>query len=657
MIASDLTGELLSMTWRALLLIALVLVLRPAVVRWLPLKVMPWLWLLVALKLLVPVAPAASWSLYNLAKFVVPAHVTPTSIASDSSVKITATPESHLGAVPAAPLLGGIDWWEILAIGWGAGVILFGTTQVIAHLAFHRRLRREGRPVEACWHDLLGQSARQAGWARVPRLIETDLVAAPAVTGLFSPCLAIPAGLLRQLDAGQTRLLFLHELVHLRRRDLRLLTLFAAIRTLHWFNPLVWWAEAVLRTDCEAACDAEVLQLSTGEPSSYGQVLLFMARLTSGRRNAAISAAAISTNSTQTERRLRLIMRNQTDSRRLSFICPALIMALGFLVLPDEVTAQNKAAAGVDPSFSQSNTSVTAQKLKSIVIDHVNLDRLDVATVLQFLTQKSKEMDPDKKGVVFVLDDLRNPGAGNRIHREVSMTLEAVPLKDVLAYIVQQTNLTYEIEGETVHFHPLRSGGAASPEAPRAALLRKLNNVVIDTFKFDHADLFTVVQALVVRSKAADPEKIGVNFVVNIDPKNTRYRHAITLNIKNASLGFVVAALARQAMLEYSVDDYAVYLRPTANMANRYTVRTYLAPVGFFKGDLVSVSAALGPNPPVRAFDVRNQLTKAGVPFPDDSTAIYLKDSGKIIVRNTPEALDAVAKLIEEASTASVPGP
>jgi beta-lactamase regulating signal transducer with metallopeptidase domain len=56
---------MLELTWRASLVVLLVLALRPLAVRWLPLKFMPWLWLIVAVKLLCPVAPACWWSLDN----------------------------------------------------------------------------------------------------------------------------------------------------------------------------------------------------------------------------------------------------------------------------------------------------------------------------------------------------------------------------------------------------------------------------------------------------------------------------------------------------------------------------------------------------------------------------------------------------------------
>ena len=225
-----------------------------------------------------------------------------------------------------------------------------------------------------------------------------------------------------------------------------------------------------------------------------------------------------------------------------------------------------------------SNRAVITRKLQSIVVDKVNFDKLDISTVIQFLTQKSKELDPDKQGINFVLrlnSDVVQPPAGGteapsalptfsapapaatpggaapaevpQIHREVSITLENVPLINILDYIVQQTNL------------------------------------------------------------------------------------------------------------QYSVEDYAVYLRPSVDEGETLTVRTFLAPPTLFKGSSLRVTAAAtGSNNPTTienvTSNVQQELANRGIRFPAGATATFLPGSSKLVVRNTPEQLDLIANLIEQLS-------
>jgi hypothetical protein len=115
------------------------------------------------------------------------------------------------------------------------------------------------------------------------------------------------------------------------------------------------------------------------------------------------------------------------------------------------------AAANSDKLIAEPNTDAaraTMGKLRSIVIDKVNFNQVDVAVALQFFAQKSKELDPDKKGINFVLGDLSHLTPQDHVHREVSVTLDNVPLNDVLGYVTQQTNLKWSIEDNAVYFKP-----------------------------------------------------------------------------------------------------------------------------------------------------------------------------------------------------------
>ena len=68
------------------------------------------------------------------------------------------------------------------------------------------------------------------------------------------------------------RMVLLHELGHVARRDLwtNLLAHFACL--VHWFNPLVWWLRRRLIAQCEFACDAKVIEVGA-DPAHYATAL------------------------------------------------------------------------------------------------------------------------------------------------------------------------------------------------------------------------------------------------------------------------------------------------------------------------------------------------------------------------------------------------
>lgn len=109
----------------------------------------------------------------------------------------------------------------------------------------------------------------------MPALVITPLVTSPALCGILRPRLLFPVGFAAQHSPEELRWVILHELAHLRRRDLLSQSLFQLACALHWFNPLVWVAARLARQDGEMACDDFVLRHARPtDPAAYGRALL-----------------------------------------------------------------------------------------------------------------------------------------------------------------------------------------------------------------------------------------------------------------------------------------------------------------------------------------------------------------------------------------------
>jgi beta-lactamase regulating signal transducer with metallopeptidase domain len=162
-----------------------------------------------------------------------------------------------------------------------AGLLLFGTILVLAHLMAGAvrvvRMIRRARPVA-------DESLRSAfAWAlarldirRGVRLLESEGAAVPVAWEMFRPTVLVPAAA-ASWSADRQRVVLLHELAHVRRRDCQIQLLAHLALAVHWFNPLGWWAVRRLRIEREHACDDHVLRLGT-RASDYADHLLQIAR-------------------------------------------------------------------------------------------------------------------------------------------------------------------------------------------------------------------------------------------------------------------------------------------------------------------------------------------------------------------------------------------
>jgi beta-lactamase regulating signal transducer with metallopeptidase domain len=227
--------------------------------------------------------------------------------------------------------------------------------------------------------------------------------------------------------------------------------------------------------------------------------------------------------------------------------------------------------------------------------------------------------------------------------------------------------------------HELMQGIVATPDAPtdavgtisnkltakpntdadQATMMGKLHSIIIEKVSFNKADISDVIQFLQNKSKELDPDHQGINFVLRLtgDPPVTGApapilpgNREVTLSEENVSLGKVIAEACRQTDLQYFVEDYAVYIRPAIDESEVLTVRTYLVPAGL----LNSITPASGNTVwGSGRVDVKEQLGRLGIRFPAGATAVFLPDSQKMVIRDTPDQLDAVEDLIAKFSTSA----
>lgn len=163
----------------------------------------------------------------------------------------------------------------VLPIVWAIGSAVLALWFVLGWLTAAITIRR-AHSAPAAWRvDVEAVRARLHIARDVPVLmVEGD--AGPVLAGLWRPVILVPQGA-AAWSADRRRSVLLHELAHVRRRDLRVQVLAQAACTAYWFNPLIWIAAAELRAARERACDDAVL-CSGERPSIYAGHLLGIAR-------------------------------------------------------------------------------------------------------------------------------------------------------------------------------------------------------------------------------------------------------------------------------------------------------------------------------------------------------------------------------------------
>ena len=445
------TRIMLPLVWQGAIAVTLIWTLTKV---WpsLPAAKRHWLWRLVYLKLLVlacwqspislPLLPAKeSTQTALISANQTPAHSPfpsasiprtvfspiPTRAESQSTNNDLKADESIQASPSPAPKFSA---W--LALLWFIGLLGFAARVAKAYHATSRIARESATLFGTPLYDLFIDLSRQAQLKRTPRLVSHPSISSPLVVGCFKPCIIIPESYRNAPISNDTKLILLHELSHIGRRDLWWGWLRVIVESLTFFHPMVWIARRQWNLTQEMACDEAVVNRAQVTAPAYQQALL--RTLEQGRKQPQISNSLLAVGASGSFRDMkeRMIAMNQIQSRSPFYQITAtcLVAAIGFAgVIPYQLVAKSKKNKQTDASESSifddlgaaSETVVSEQDFNVAETVHDDLFGIPgkesvsepaLSPVIQGLAAALKSEQPEvRKRVVEALSELEDPAA------------------------------------------------------------------------------------------------------------------------------------------------------------------------------------------------------------------------------------------------------
>ena len=157
-----------------------------------------------------------------------------------------------------------VTWLDILRGIWTGGMLIVALWMIITNVLFTRRLHKGRKEFDS------------------PEASETGKMKIYTIEGLASPCLyGLPFREAVYLtpdiaeDKDKLHHVLTHEMCHRKHGDSFWSILRSILLIIYWMNPFVWIAAVLSKRDCELACDEEALLiLGEEERISYGETLL-----------------------------------------------------------------------------------------------------------------------------------------------------------------------------------------------------------------------------------------------------------------------------------------------------------------------------------------------------------------------------------------------
>ena len=267
---------------------------------------------------------------------------------------MTATPR-RLETTPLATM----TFNRFLLIIYLGGLVILVSRLLWSAIRLHRTAR-DAKPLTAPLDVLAVDVAHRVGLKQPPRLLTSSRVSMPLVFGVIRPTVLLPSDF-DSWSVDERRATLLHEMTHVRRRDLLCHFVSLFNRCVYWFHPASWLLHRRLTESREWATDREVVEKAKEDlpAAAYAKSLLsVVARISrSDCRRGSGPALAMATRD-DLEARLRLIIQPTRSVRargRIRRLGVAMVMLAAVLTTVRLSVAPAQESTAKPPTRSASS--------------------------------------------------------------------------------------------------------------------------------------------------------------------------------------------------------------------------------------------------------------------------------------------------------------
>jgi len=333
-------STILNMSFTASVVFLLIIFMRWIFINRLPKKLNYALWLIVLIRLVLPISLPSVFSIFNA----IPAYkatvvqasqdyskdynisyVTdfdstshqesisfplnnPSNNTSSNSIPMKQDKSVNVKHNMLQSLLPLISWvWLFVALSF----------LVFCICLYYRSFRKLENAVLFKHDYLLIPCMQKLNLKRKIQVYTSDIINTPVVCGLIKVRIILPLKLIQDLKEVELKYIITHELIHIKRLDYVIKPLSTIVLCIHWFNPLMWLAFILSQKDMENSCDETVMSVFDDDiRSEYATSLINLAV----NQNALLNSALLAFGESHIKSRIKSIMRFKKPSVLLSIL-------------------------------------------------------------------------------------------------------------------------------------------------------------------------------------------------------------------------------------------------------------------------------------------------------------------------------------------------
>ncbi len=417
------------------------------------------IWFLVILRLALPITVEHELSLYNLLKPVMSKiEITETHMWS-SPTKHDTIPVPE-GNDPIPSIKNGADksqnpgtdnslegekklqMMDILALVWLLGAGIMAALTLLFNIRFYRKMVYSVPCQDPLSLKVLSDCYKLAAIHRPVPLFLNESAKIPLLFGVTRPRLIFSGQVLSRITQEEKRYIFLHELIHFKRRDILVNWLVALLRCLYWYNPLIHYAFYKMREDCEISCDESVLKLLTpSEYSDYGKTIISLLEMLSQPYALPCTSAFIQTKSC-VRRRIYMISGFKQKTAIGTLVALCLTLLVGCSALTNAKTDSVKDF--IEPTPIPTSTLTIADQSSDSSTDEAISQYTPAEQLLKEQAERSEEVIRQKQMEQVLEEKAKMEAEIRKLEQEQVNEEQAERLEEELRKLIRAEQLLEE---------------------------------------------------------------------------------------------------------------------------------------------------------------------------------------------------------------------
>ena len=352
---------LLSLSVSGALLLLLILGLKPLYKNKFSKRWQYYIWIVVALRFLLPFTPDTTivgslFEKFDKAAITNEIPTSPNVPVPAGTGNNKAEPIQTNREITTAAMREPFNKYVCLFFIWSALALVLFVRKVTVYQGFIQYIKAGNKEVsDIKILNLLSDCEEKLNIKTRVELSCNPLIASPMLIGFFRPRIILPIG---ELEDKELSYIFVHELIHYKQRDMFYKWLIQIVVCVHWFNPFVYLLEKEVNKSCELSCDEKVISvLDDTARREYGDTLISFLK-SNNLYKSSLASVTLTEGAEQLKERLGAIMNFKSKTKTIR----VLTVILTLFILSGAVFIGGYPVSAATDSKETSKSSIPEKK-------------------------------------------------------------------------------------------------------------------------------------------------------------------------------------------------------------------------------------------------------------------------------------------------------